>query len=396
MATLASALLGLAMGHALARTQPDQLPDLTLRLAALLTVVLPPLVLQLVTTPPHAATRRLLGETATQMLAVSRRGVVQWTLVVAVTPLTLALYGLAVGSAALVQVAAILGGAVPLVAGLAFAAMLHGLRLLAGGRHAGWTAVSGGGAFGPAEAAPLLYLPAFALIGGLAPVALLTAVWNARPEWLTPTVWRVIPIAGVLLGLRFAATASRRARPHLHAGLRAAEQAHASRFAQADGLAEPPLWLTLGQPAAPQQFLARAWHRRWPLAGQTTLALVLVTWILARPDAPRWTAALTGFGLAALTQTRVLALRQEPAWQASEWLGLDHAVRKKALLRLAVALTLPGLPLLALGASNAFGAGVGALFAFAALRWDAASRNWIRASWLMYGVGLAASATGGL
>ncbi len=399
-ALLAFASLGLAMGNAVLRVPVEQVPDLTLRLAALLTAPLPLLVLQVVSTPPHAATRRMLGETATQVLAASRRDVLRWTAVFAVAPLAMGLQGLRTDAALLMHVASVLGATVPLVAGLSLAAMLHGLRVMARGKNAGWTAVSGGGAFGPAEAAPLLYLPAFALIGGLAPVAFLAAVWNARPEWLTPTVWRFLPVVGALLGLRFAARAVKHTRAHVHAGLRAAEQAHASRFAQSDGLAEPPVWLTLGVPPEPLRFLARAWHRRWPLSALATAALAATTFALIPSDAPAWTWFVTGCGFAFVAYSRVLSLDAEPAWHATRWLGVTVHARRHSATSLGFGLAVPVLLLAGISVWQRQGATLLGLVAGIALGWSWMANTWKRpvwiqrSAWLVYGAGLIAAVVG--
>jgi hypothetical protein len=405
LAGVAFALLGLALGHTLTATPLTQVPDLTLRLAALLCAPLPPLVLQLLTTPPNLATRRLLGESASHVTIFSRREVLRWTLVVMLAPLTLAVYALTVAAPDVLHVAAVLAGVVPLTAGLALAGMLHGLRLMAGGRHAGWAAVSGGGAFGPAESAPLLYLPAFALVGALAPVAFLTAVWNARPEWLTPTIWLSLPVVGVLLGARIALASFKRTRPHLHAGLRAAEQAHATRFTQADGLDAPPIWLTLGRPTPILQFFARAWHRRWPLSGIVTVALGVGTALLTRQGADM-ALLVTCAGFAAVAYTRVLSLQDESAWPASAWLGVDRKRRQRAYSRLGWGLTVP---VLALGAilvwrgqgAIALSLGLGAAIGWSwmvgtmELRDGGRAPGWIRlGAWLTYGVGLIAAILG--
>ncbi len=402
LAVLLPLLTALFLAPALRQLPPAQIPDLALRLAVLLTLPLPLLVLQLLTTPPLLGTRRLLGEPATQVMRSSLREVALWTGLLLTAPLALALVGLARQAPVLMHVAAVLAGVVPLTAGLAVAAMLHGLRLMARGRHAAWTAVSGGGAFGPAESAPLLYLPAFALVGALVPVAFLAAVWNARPEWLTPTVWSLLPVVGLLLGLRAAVTGWRHTRAHLHAGLRAVEQAHATRFAQADGLAEPPIWLTLGKPTESQKFLARSWHRRWPLAGIATVALAVVALLLVRTDPPRWSVVLTAAGLTGAAQLRVLALRAEPAWQAGQWLGETAERQRAVLLRLALGLALPSASLTillawrGLGAAAALGQCLGAGVATALVRTGRSSASWARGAWLIFAVGLAAAATGGL
>ena len=387
------------LAPALRHTPPEQIPDLTLRLAALLTLPLPLLVLQLITTPPLLATRRLLGETATQTVRASLRQVALWTALLLTVPLVLALVGLVGPAPVLLHVAAVLAGVVPLTSGLSAAAMLHGLRLLAAGRHAGWTAVSGGGAFGPAESAPLLYLPAFALVGALAPVAFLAAVWNARPEWLTATVWLSLPLAGTLLAARIAMTASRRVRRHLHAGLRAAEQAHATRFAQSDGLEEPPLWLTLGRPDAILQFFARAWHRRWPLSGVATVALAIVTSLLVQRDV--FPALLvTCIGFAAVAFTRVLSLQSESIWRASVWLGVDARLRRRAYARLGWGLAVPVLVLATIlvwrGQGLAtIGLGVGALVGWSWMATFWRTPRWIRlGAWLVYGAGLIGAIVG--
>lgn len=396
-AALVFAGLGVGMARAVLHAPEDQVADLTLRLAALLTVPVPPLLLQLLTTPPHAATRRMLGEPATAVVAASQREALRWLATLACTPLAVAVTALALDSSLLLHVAATLSATLPLVAALSFAAMLHGLRLMAGGRQAGWAAVGGGGAFGPAEGAPLLYLPAFALIAGLTPVALLAAVWNARPEWLTTTVWQFLPVVGLLLAVRIAASATRDARPHLHAGLRAAEAAHASRFAQADGLSEPPSWLTLGAPDAPLAFLARAWHRRWPLSGPATIALsVVVAALVPLSSAPSWALFLLGGGFGAIAHSRTLALHAEPAWRASQWLGLPTVTRRAASQRLSLGLSLPALSLALL--LLWYGAGPGLLGLAVGTAIAAAWRGsplWPhRTAWLIFTIGLIASVVG--
>ncbi len=367
---------------ALQHTPAAQIPDLTLRLAALLTVPLPALVLHVLTTPPQLATRLLLGEPAQQTVRASLRLVLLATALLLTVPATLAL------AADLRHVAAVLAGVVPLTAGLAVAAMLHGLRLMARGRHAGWAAVAGGGAFGPAESAPLLYLPAFALVGALAPVALLAAVWNARPEWLTPTIWRGMPLIGLWLGWRLAATALRRARRHLHAGLRAAAQAYATRFAQADGLEEPPRWLTLGAASGALQLLARAWHRRWPLSGIATVALAVGVTVLVPAEAPPLTHFVLAVGFAWIAHSRVLALAHEPVWPASRWLGVTRAVRAAAQRRLACGLSLPLVALAAVLAWQRQGAGLLGLGAGLAVGWSWLHVDWSKPAWIQWGAWL--------
>ena len=182
--------------------------------------------------------------------------------------------------------------------------------------------------------------------------------------------------------------------------MRAAEQAHASRFAQADGLAEPPLWLTLGTPSEPLRFLGRFWHRRWPLSGIATLAMTVATAVLVPADAPAWTLALLCAGFALVAFSRVFSLPAEPAWSTTQWLGAPLPARSRAFARLGFGLAVPLLGMVGLQIWHRQGTALVGLVLGVTMGWfwmaNAGSRTaWIqRGAWLLYGAGLAASIMG--
>lgn len=363
--------LGVADARVLLDTDPTRRPDIAFKLAALPALPLPPLLLGLLTTPRHAVLRRMLGQTATATLRAALREAASWTCVALAVPVAMALAGQ--GSEDVWRAAALAAMSVVLAGGLGTALLLLALRAVAAASlpHAGparpWQALAGGGAFGPAEATPLLYAPALAFVAAIVPPALLSAVWGAAPE-LLPVQGLVWPIAGsVLLSLMVARTQVRAIRPLLQDALLAVEQAHAVTFATAGLLPEPPRWLMPGRPEATVQFLARAWVRRWPGSALASAGLVaLAVWLVAHPGpwwAGTWAACLAFYGA-----VRVAALEQDPSHGAARWLGAAPARLRTAELRLAIGLSLPTLlaALLVLRGASGLALAVGAAVGLAA------------------------------
>lgn len=324
------------------------LPDAALRLAALLALPLPPLALHYLTTPPLQAARRLLGETASQVTNSSLRLVLLLAAPLLMIPLVLGAQALLNAQSEMLHLALFLLASLLLTLLTSLTTLLHALRLLSHGQSQAWKALAGGGAFGPAEGAPLLYLPALGLVTALTPLAIWTAIWNVHPEKLTPLLWICLPIASLLAGAWTLHRAWLLAQPHLHAGLRAAEQIYAARFAEADLQQPPPFWLTLGTPPPHAHFLALAQHRRWPLSALTTLALVLLTTLLLHPNLPMPLVILPVLSLVLLSAARVGRLQQQPEWQATRWLGLAPVLRLETLRRLGLGLLLPAFLLIPL------------------------------------------------
>jgi len=348
---LAALGVGLALGRVLALEAPRLRPDVALRLAALAALPLPLGLLRLLTTPPHAAARRFLGEPAPELLARSLRTALLWLLEGLLIPLGM----LAAcrlwpdASEDLLRGAALTALALLLAAGLGTAALLLALRTVARGPSGLWSSLTGGGAFGPAAAAPLLYAPAFALVAALVPPALLSAVWGAKAALLTPQVLLLSLLGAAVLAFVLALKEIEQARPHLQEALLAVEEAHAMPFAQSDQLPEPPRWLMPGQPNALLHLLARSWMRDRPGSWLTTALLTLLAVVLVRRPAEPLALALVAASIAAYSFVRVLALERDPVHAAAFWLGAPPPDLQRAVLRLGLGLSLPALSLLALG-----------------------------------------------
>ena len=347
---LAALAAGVALGRVLALEAPRLRPDVALRLAALAALPLPLGLLRLLTTPPHAAARRFLGEPAPALLARSLRAALLWIAEALMVPVGMLVAAQFTPDCAedLQRGAALVAMSVLLAAGLGTAGLLLALRTVARGPSALWANLTGGGAFGPAQAAPLLYAPAFALVAALLPSALLSAVWGAKAALLTPQVLVVSVLAALLFALWAARREVHAVRPLLQEALLAVEEAHATPFAQSQQLPEPPGWLMPGAPEPALRLLARAWLRDRPGSWLTTALLVGLALVLARRPAQPMALACAAAAIALYSTVRAVVAEQEPAHLAAQWLGATGLRLHRAILRLGVGLAVPALALLAL------------------------------------------------
>jgi hypothetical protein len=340
------ALLALALGYAdaqvLLATGLSLRSDVALKLAAVAALPLPLGLLGLLTTPRHAALRRMLGESAGALLDRSLGSARLWTGLALLVPVGMLAASRdpdvvrAAGLSLLVTTLAVLLGV-----GLLLAA----LRVVVASRieaNKVWQSLTGGGAFGPAEAAPLLYAPAFALVGALVPAALLSALWGAAPDLLTLPVLATFTIVTLAIALGFARAQVHATRPLLQDALLAVEAAHATPFASHAPLPEPPGWLTAGDRSAMAQWLGRAWTRRFPGSLLTSgLLAALAAWLPPHPGPIR--AAVLAATLALYGAVRAATLRDDGAFAAATWLGATPGQLHAGMLRLGLGLALPSL-----------------------------------------------------
>lgn len=343
---------GVGFGAALAATPASMRPDLALKFSALAALPIPVLLLDAVTTPRNASVRRFLGESAAKM--------VRQALGLAAVLAVLAL-GVPVGIAASVpwhpeasadlwRSALLSATTVVLAAGLAAASLLGALKFVAHGQHPVWTALGGGGAFGPAESAPLLYAPAFALIAALVPAGLLAAVWGARADLLSLQVgaW-ALPVA-VLIAVGVARHQWRAVAPEVQDALLAVEAAHATPFAQSERMPEAPAWVTPGNPSPELQFLARHSFRTHPGAMPTTALLVVLAALVPGTSIPPVATGLLAAAILLHATLRAIAVESGLGLLTAQWLGARPLALRHATVRLSAGLALPGLAALALGA----------------------------------------------
>lgn len=337
---LLAVALGVADAQVLLGTAISLRSDVALKLAAVAALPLPLGLLGLLTTPRHAALRRMLGESAGSLLDRSLHATRLWTAVALLVPAGMlgASRDLdvvrAAGLAVLVTTLAVL---------LGIGLLLAALRVVVASRveaNKVWQSLTGGGAFGPAEAAPLLYAPAFALVGALIPAALLSALWGAAPDLLTVPVLAGFTVVTLLIALGFARSQVVATRPLLQDALLAVEAAHATPFASHAPLPEPPAWLT--DRTAMPLLLGRAWTRRFPGSLLTSgLLAALAAWLPPHPGPLR--AGLLAATLALYSAVRAATVRDDGAFAAAAWLGATPLQQRQGLLRLGTGLALPSL-----------------------------------------------------
>jgi len=397
--------LGFAFGamRLLANAESAVRPDLALKLTFVAALPLPLGLLGLLTTPPHAGVRRMLGESAPAQLDRSLRSVGLWLGLALLVPAGVAAmgYGHTATSEAshdFARASAVMASGLLLTAGLGVAGLLAALDVVGRGGNAVWSAVSGGGAFGPAQAAPLLYAPALALIAALVPPALFCAVWGAKASLASLDLGLgLVVFSAVAAGLA-ARRQVRAVRPRLQDALLATEEAHAVRFAESRHLPEPPAWLRWSPAPAHARFLARSWVRQAPAVWLGPVVLVGLAWLLAPRPAP-WPVLLLGATLAGRSGARVLELERGATVAALSWLGTSAPAVTKSLRMLAFALTWPALLLFVLAYRQAppgvlFGAlalGLGLGTLLPALLAPGLRAVWPRLTLLAYGIALAAA-----
>lgn len=346
-----------------------QASDAALRWAALVSLPIPPLLLALMTTPRGRETRSWLGLPASAEL---HRGVLGGFGVFA------ALAGCSAMVAASPQADLAAAGWLAFAAQCSvFAATVSvitaALKRMALGAPVP-EALTGGGAFGPAAAAPLLYAPALGWLLGMLPVAVAAAAWGGRglPHAMPSLAW-VVPILAATAWL--AKLTLRAATPWAYAGLRAVAEAHAVRFAESRLLPAVPTWLALwagNNPAVRWQLLA-IWRQR-PAGVVGSLAAAALAGMAA--PAAAWAAGIVGAAVALPAGFFAAQLAEHQAEACAFWLGARPSAlgggRSRAAFALAVgpAAVAAVAALLGGGAAWAVAAG-GAAGALAGAGWAA-------------------------
>ncbi len=375
---------GLLAGLALAEALPSTRADRVISLAALAAFPTPLWLLGLLSTPPHAACRRTLGEPAIEVLAASVRAAVRVIAVSLAAPVAFGASALLHPEAAddLLRGAALVACAATGSGLWALAALASALSRIARGLQETWRALAGGGVFGPAETTPLLYAPAFAFVVALLPVALIAAVWGARPALLAPiSAWVAAAIAIAVAGAA-AWRSVRGLEPHAQAALLIVEQAHATPFASTEALPSVPRWMAptgvnrIAQSAPALGILALSWVRRFPASAAVTIGLALIAAAMQRGSDGPWVAAAACLAIVAYSITRAVDLRRaDPSVQpAADWLGGSPAEVAGAERRLGAHLAVPALAcLLVAGATELWwpatlGAAAGGALAWPLLR----------------------------
>ncbi len=376
-AAIAALLLGLLCAGWVARTAPTLRPDLALKLAALVCLPFPALMLNWLTTPPNGQTRRMLGESAPAQLLSSLHAVRVAMLVGAIVPAAMALAALQDPEVAadICRTALIILASVGAVYGLGVTALLSAVRLVAQGPNSMAATLSGAGAFGPAEAAPLLYAPAFAWVAALVPAAVATAAWSADPVLLSLSRCILLVVAATGLAVFLATQAQRQLGPWLQAGMLTVESAHATPFAQSEILPPPPHWLLLWQARdAKMQFFARSFARTQPTAFVATLALSALGLLLLGDKRPAPLVGTIAGAVALWSGLRALWQAQDATQGTAAWLGVQRPAQSQIAQKLALALALPAAAVLLLGLRGghwlaaAIGWAIGAALAVAVVK----------------------------
>lgn len=374
---------------------PARHSDAALRVAALAALPLPAVLLQWLTLPVHGPARRWMGESAEQTIARTLVFARRAMPVALAIPLGVALAAIPAGDLQqpLIKAALLAALAQVLAYGLGAMALLLALGAMASGGKDLWQLLAGGGAFGPAQAAPLLYAPAGALVAALVPVAVLSAVWGARADLLGVPLLLALLAAAALAMHRSLAAVQRNLGPQLHSGLLRVEEAHSAPFAEQLLLPATPTWLNWSaQGDAAALWLSLSWGRQRPTSLAATLGLVALGALWAAPQASAWALGALGAAIGLYSALRTAVLDAEPALHAALWLGADPADLRRGQGKLAIALAAPALAAALAGWPAALGALVGAAGGWLLLHWRNGGERtlWSRLALLLYGAALAA------
>lgn len=353
---------GVLAGLTLANTSAGGRADRALSLAALTAFPTPLWLLGLLSTPPHAACRRMLGQDARQVLAAAVRSGAIIIATSATAPLALLAVAIWRPEAAedLQRCAALIACAAVGSGLWGLAALARALERIALGLQEAWRALAGGGVFGPAETAPLLYAPAFAFVIALLPAAAMAAAWGAGPDLLPPPTAGAVALAALVVAGASARRSLTRLSQRAQAALLIVEQAHATPFAQAEAQPSLPAWFRPAASglspagAAGLVFMGRSWIRRFPASAPATLALVAIAAAALRDAHNPLAVAAACLAIAAYSMTRAVDLdRLDPAVAgASRWLGATTQMQRQMTHRLTLALVTPAAAALVLGATT--------------------------------------------
>ncbi|GEM_PF-3370590 len=371
--------------------------DSVLLVTAAAAVFVPLRMLLLVTAPGHYAVRRGLGESPASILAGM---LTEATILASATVVPTLLFGVIAAlsdpaNSRFVDALALHVGGLWTVHLLAVAATNRALvRVFDGG--GAWRAISGGGAFGPAQTAPLLYAPAVAYALGLVPTALAIAWLNGSGDWQVASntsglpIWPVFAFAGAVLTATFARVDVTSGRAKAAAGLVLVAELLKRGFVRSEAVAEPGAWLLVAarekKRRAALQFMARSWVRRYPASHVASVVLVAWAAWLLQPGSSVVSVALVALGIGLYSVFRAYDLLGSLPHVAAAVDTMTAPVRshERALGDLAIGLGVPGLAVLLLGWSEnqwlgaAIGAGLSVAAAAIGTRGKASpARAWI-------------------
>ena len=347
---------GVACGLALLAAPEALRGQRTLVLGGLLALPGPLVALALLATPQALAVRRALGEPSSTTLTALRRPLLDVALASLCAPIGALLVAWAVqqgwldagGEAGATRAVSDLQR---LAIGLVLAcsgAMALGtttvawaLQSIGSGRTDRVAAMAGGGVYGPAFFAPLLYAPTFGYVGALLPLGIYSALWSALP---TPLTWQQLlgPVAAVVVvEAVVAARALRALGPAAHRAWLRVDEALATPFALDRNRPEPPAWLAGHGPLG--WLLGRAWVRRRPLpmAVPVGLALLLGGALGAQGGDAAWLVLGAALGAAATLRAAAQAADEPELADAAALLGARPSALAAARTRLTLGLAAP-------------------------------------------------------
>lgn len=342
---LCALLAGALAGLGLLATPASMRADRALVLTGLLAVPAPLLVLLWLPSPPGAPLRRALGETTAARLAATRRLLLRGLLAMLGLPFGAGLVALwrpeAAADLQRFALCTLLGGAGGWLG--ATATCGWALASIGASRTDRFEKLAGGGVYGPALVAPMIYAPAVGYVLGMMPVGLLVAVWGGLKE---PPSWSVLAQGATPALAAFAWLAHRSLaglEPHVGRAWLRMEEALATPFAYDRSRPEPPSWL-VGSAALPRM-LGRAWVRRHPLPIAAPVVQALLLGALLPAGSGSAAFALVGVAVGVVAATRGASLTaHEPALAAAAALaGATSGTFAAAQQRLDAGLTAPAL-----------------------------------------------------
>ncbi len=360
---LGAILGGAAAALALLATPEALRGQRTLVLGGLLALPAPLIAMALLATPPALAVRRALGEPSATTLASLRApllhavgcsllapvGAVLVALLVQAGVLDLGVADLAGDPgdargraiADLQRLAIGLGLSTTGAVALGTTTVAWALQSIGSGKTDRVAAMAGGGVYGPAFFAPLLYAPTFGYVGALLPLGVYSALWSALPE---PLAWPQLlgPVAAILIAeSALASRALVALGPMAHRAWLRVDEALATPFALDRNRPEPPAWLAGSAPLG--LVLGRAWVRRRPLpAAGPVAATLLLAWALGAGAGPiAWLVLGGALGAAAVLRAAAQAADEPELAAAATLLGARSDALAAARDRLALGLAAP-------------------------------------------------------
>lgn len=320
---VATLLLGAAIGVNLAGTFPSARFDRALILGGLAALAVPLRSLAALNPPVRGPLRRSLGETAASIIGSAATECLRLAglTALATTVGAVAAVGLSAGASGAAANAGIPPVFAALFSCLAMASAsvtaiwltLGALEAMAGGLNPAWSNMTGGGAFGPAETAPLLYAPPVGYALGLVPAAIGSAAINALAGRESGGLTVVIGLgAALVVMLVVVVLGCRRTLARRHIWARRAvlvlEQAHQMAFTRSEHIGSTPSWLLVAGNTPAQRLLADVWHRRFPASGIATVALCVAASLGMRGSTSPVAALVAAFAITVYSGARAFDL----------------------------------------------------------------------------------------